>query len=148
MNLLLFRKTVIVSSLTETEIIGRLSEIIDSEKRSFFSNPDRAKKYTGKIENRAFKIHKIVKGRNSFIPIIKGEIIDISSTRKIELTMRLHFIVILFLFWISGLVIYSLINLNNSSGLFFMVVVLGMTIFFFNQECNKAVKDLEYIFSN
>lgn len=146
MNLFLYRKTTIVSNLTENEIIERLSEIVDSKKRSFFSYPDQTKKYTGKIENRRFKISKIIKGRNSFVPSIKGEISANISTRTIQLTMRLHFIVIFFLLWFSGFIIYSLINFKDYSGLFFIGATFGMTIFFFNRECNEATKDLKNIF--
>lgn len=147
MNLLLFRKITIVSNLRENEIIERLSEIVDSKKRSFnFSYPDQTKKYTGKIENRQFKIHKIIKGRNSFIPIIDGEIINNISTRKIELTMRPHFLVILFLFGACVLVIYHLINNNNCDGLFFLGLLFGMIILFFNLESNEATENLQDIF--
>ena len=147
MNLILFRKTIIVSSLTETEITSRLSEIVDLKKSTFgFSYPDTDKKYVGKIGIRRFKIHRIIKGRNSFIPVIQGHIIDNLSTRSIELKMRLHFLVILFLLWVTGLIIYYLIKLNDYNGLIFLGLMLGMTIFFFNQECNKSTKDLENIF--
>ena len=148
MNLLLFRKTVIISNLTQTEIIKKLSEIVDSEQRFFFSYPNQAKKYTGKIDNKRFKIHKIIKGRNSFIPFIQGEISDNVSTRKIEFTMRLHFIVILFLLWVSGLVLYYFIKNNDYGGFLFLGLIFGMTIFFFNQECNDATADLKDIFTD
>ncbi len=147
MNLILFRKIIIISSLTETELISRLSKIVDLKKKTFsFSNPDPAKQYVGKIESRQFKIHRIIKGRNSFIPIIQGNIINNLSTRSIELKMRLHFIVILFLLWVSGLIIFYLIKQNVYTGLLFIGLLFGMTTFFFNQECNKSTKDLENIF--
>ena len=96
MNLLLFRKITIVSSLTETELVSRLSEIVDLKKSSRFSfnYEDPTKLYVGQIESSRFKIYRIVKGTNSFRPIIQGNIIDNLSTRVIELKMRLHFIVV------------------------------------------------------
>ena len=133
--------------MTETEIMTRLSEIVDLKKSAFgVSNPDPAKQYVGKIDGRRFKIHRIIKGRNSFIPIIQGNIIDNLSTRSIEVKMRLHFMVILFLLWVSGVIIYYLIKLNRYTGLIFIGLLLGMTTFFFNQECNKSTKDLENAF--
>ena len=150
MNLLLFRKITIVSSLTETELVSRLSEIVDLKKSSRFSfnYEDPTKLYVGQIESSRFKIYRIVKGTNSFRPIIQGNIIDNLSTRVIELKMRLHFIVVLFLLWLSGFIIYCIIKNSDSdySELIFIGLVLGMTIFFFNQECNKSTKDLEDIF--
>lgn len=146
MNLFLFRKAVLTSDLTETEIIERLSEIVNSKESgfSFFYN-DQTKKYTGKIENKRFKIHKIIKGRNSFIPIINGEIIDNISTRKIELTMRPHFLLILFLFGAFAFALYHLINDKNYDGLFFLGLLFGMIILFFNIESHESTKDLQDI---
>lgn len=147
MNLILFRKTIIVSSLTETEVISRLSQIVDLKKRTFgFGHSDPTKQYVGKIESRQFKIHRIIKGRNSFIPIIQGNIIDNFSTTSIELKMRLHLIIILFLLWLSGFVVYDFIKLNDYTGLFFTGLLFAMTIFLFNLECNKSIKDLKDIF--
>jgi hypothetical protein len=149
MNLLLFRKITIVSNLRENEIIERLSEIVDSKKRSFnFSYPDQTKKYTGKIESRRFRIYKITNGRNSFLPIIKGEIINNISKRSIVLKMRLHLLVILFLISAYGFVIYNLIVHNNYGGIVFIGLSFGMTFFFFNQECNEITKDLKNIFTD
>lgn len=146
MNLLLYTRAIIVSNLTETEIIKRLSEILECKKKGAFSYPDQTKKYTGKIENRYFKISKIIKGRNSFIPFIQGKISDNISTRKIELTMRLHSVVIFFLLLFFGFILNALKNLNEYSILVFTIGVFGITIFFFNQDCNKALKDLKDIF--
>ena len=146
MNFLLFRATNIISNLTETELLRRLSDIVGPERKIFnfnYSNPD--KQYVGKIEGHKFKIYRIVKGRNSFIPIIQGNIVDNLKERNIEIKMRLHWVVILFLLWISGLIVYYLLKLNDKNGLIFLGLIYGMTIFFFNQECNKSIRDLKQI---
>jgi len=138
--------------LTETELVSRLSEmvdIVDIKKNPFaYSNPDQSKKYIGRIESRQFRIHRIVIGMNSFLPIIRGTIIDNFSERIIELKMRVHFINVVFLLLIAGIAFYSMIKNSDSdfSILIMFGLYLGMTIFFFNQECNRSIKDLEDVF--
>ena len=146
MNLILFRKIVISSSLTEVELLNRLSEMVDLEKSVFslkYANP--SKKYVGKVEGKTFKIYRKIKGRNSFIPIIQGTIIDNIAARNIKINMRLHFAVILFLLWVSGFLIWDIIKRNDYNGLLFIGLLFGMTILFFNLECNKSIKDLKEI---
>ena len=55
--------------------------------------------------------------------------------------MNLHFIVVLFLLFVSGFTVYSLIGLNEFAGLVLLGFIFGITIFFFNQECDKSTKD-------
>ena len=91
MNLLLSRTTDIVSNLTEKEILKRLSDTVVSDRKIYsfnYSNP--RKKYAGHIEGRKLKIYRTVKGRNSFIPVIQGNIVDNLTARNIEIKMRLH----------------------------------------------------------
>lgn len=145
MNLLLFRKTIIISSLTDNEIISRLSEIVDLE-QSNLGKTATSKQYVGKIDDRKFKIQRITKGRNSFRPVIYGNIIDNFSTKSIELKMRLHFLVMLFLIWVSALIVFYLVTSNDYHGLFFIGLLFSQTIFFFNQECNRSTKDSKELF--
>ena len=82
-----------------------------------YSRKNTYKSYEGFIEDDSFKFRRILKwGWNSFIPIVKGEVIQKKSGgSKIRIKIRFHKIVIIFL------LIYLLfgasqfiINVNNS----------------------------------
>ncbi|MEO6232928.1 MAG: hypothetical protein ABJB11_00035 [Ferruginibacter sp.] len=132
--------------MTEKELLKRLTDTVGFERKRFsFNNPKPNKQYLGNIEGKKFKIYRNAKGRNSFIPVIQGNIVDKFTTRNIMIKMRPHWGVILFLLWILCFVVYYLLKLNDWKGLVLFVLICGMTIFFFNIECNKSIKDLKQI---
>lgn len=149
MNLILYRQITLKTSLTETEITNRLSDNLEKKRNSFtFTNTKSDKFFIGKFENSKFKIHQIIKGRNSFIPIIQGSITGDNTERNIELKMRLHLVSILFLVWVIGLISYYMWKTREYDGLIFISLMGIMTIFFFNQECNRTIKKLSDIFES
>src|ERR1700712_875896 len=70
--------------------------------------------FYGNIKDNVFKIHRaIIKGRNSFIPYIKCEIIDSDIGAKVLVRMRLHPIVLIFCLWILVVCFFSKSTLGH-----------------------------------
>ncbi|MGB4849160.1 MAG: hypothetical protein WBP41_14650, partial [Saprospiraceae bacterium] len=89
---------------------------------------------------------------------IKGEIITESNRTRIEVRMRLHIVIIIFvIFWCTmvgiGCFVFLLLSirdgkLNPFILVPFMMLIFGygVTVVAFNYECKKAKLDLEQIF--
>jgi len=112
--------------------------------------------FTGTVENGRFNINRIIHYRNSFLPIIVGQIHDDLDTTRIEITMRLSYLVIAFMalfipFWAfaSFDFLFSPESSNPTSfaAFFgFLVLFYGISMIFYNYEVNKARQHLEEIF--
>jgi hypothetical protein len=108
--------------------------------------------FAGKIENRQFNINRIIHYRNSFLPVIVGQIHDDLDTSRIEVTMRISYFVIVFMavffFMFSGF-LFSESGIDFGGAfpfLGFMIFFYIIAVGFFNFEVNKARRHLEEIF--
>lgn len=162
-KILPFEKLIYRSNLTKEELLAHLQNEIEAEKSFGFgaNNFSYSKPYIGKIYNNTFEIKRAINYRNSFLPIIKGEIQNDINGSKINVKMNLVEIVKIFMIlWLGGVFIaclatlYTLIFTNglNSEGGFFMFIpffMLGigilMVYFGFKTESKKSTKDLEEI---
>jgi hypothetical protein len=164
----------IKSILKKDEIENRLRKQL--EPQQFISGVFRSghKYFEGELKNGQFKINPVIEIRNSFNPVITGQIQQETDCTIINMSVRLHFIVaIMFLSFLFGL--FSIFVLPEIS-LFFDVFVLGeggaiyetlpqghflqaitlfvisasMLYFFvmipFNIEVNKVTERLEHVF--
>jgi hypothetical protein len=160
MKFLPSEKIIYKTKLTETEVLKRLSEHIEPVKAfrvTLFSN-DATKPYQGLVKGLSFEITRIIRYRNSFLPIIVGVIEKNYDGTTINVQMRLHRFVLIFLcIWMipmGGFAIMMLIAVLKGSewnGISFMP--LGMVLFAyaltiggFNFESSKSKKDLQAIF--
>ncbi len=160
MNFLPFKNITYRSGLNSREVLERLQAVTEAEKliRIPFFNDAETKLYEGEITDQHFSIRRLIKYRNSFLPRIKGEIVTESSGTRINVRMRLHIIIIIFvIFWCTmvgiGCFVFILLSirdgkLNPFILVPFMMLIFGygVTVAAFNNECNKAVADLEQIF--
>lgn len=162
-KILPFEKLIYRSNLTKEELLAHLQNEIEAEKSFGFgaNNFSYSKPYIGKIYNNTFEIKRAINYRNSFLPIIKGEIQNDINGSKINVKMSLAEIVKVFMIiWLGGVFIaclatlYTLIFTNglNSEGRFFMflpffMLAIGilMVYFGFKTESKKSEKDLEEI---
>jgi hypothetical protein len=113
--------------------------------------------FTGTLENGKFNLNRIIHYRNSFLPIITGQIHDDLDTSRIEITMRLSYLVIGFMalfipFW-AFMSFGFLFSTGDSGGTVsftaffgFLVLFYGISMIFYNYEVNKARRHLEEIF--
>ncbi|MEG4945089.1 hypothetical protein QUA82_01955 [Microcoleus sp. F8-D3] len=119
--------------------------------------PPPAKPYEGTVSGKKFKINRIIIGRNSFIPIIEGDIHPQKFGCYIKIRMSLHKIVLGFMIlwlWTTGSIgMFALFAwlVEPSVGAIFLPI-LGMFIFGwllclipFKIEAKAAIKFLSIL---
>jgi hypothetical protein len=103
-----FESLTITTSLTFSEVLQRLDEVVTPPKFFRITLPFGApppKPYEGTISGNTFKISRIITGRNSFLPIIEGDIHSQPFGCSIKIRLTLHKIVIAFMIlwlWTTG----------------------------------------------
>ena len=155
-----FESLTITTSLTCSEVLRRLDEVVTFPK--FFRIilpwvPPPAKLYEGTISGNTFKINRIIIGRHLIFPIIKGDIYPQPFGSSIKIRMSLHKIVIAVLIlwlWTTGSIgMFSLFAwlVEPSVGPIFLPI-LGMFIFGwllclipFKIEAKAAIKFLSIL---
>lgn len=103
MKYLPFEDIVYKTKLNCDEVVRQLSTVIVPERTLFqiFKTFD-DDTYHGQVNTDSFKIYPAINGRNSFLPIIIGEIQPTSFGSQIHIKMRMHFVVIVFMIvWCS-----------------------------------------------
>lgn len=122
-----------------------------------FNNQKDDKLFEGSFEQDRFIIQRIIKGRNSFIPQIKGQIQPHTGGTKLIAHLKIHTFVIVFMtFWLGG-VFLSLITIlvgviMNETPLFLIIFPLfmlafgiGLIHYGFNSESKKSINELKRI---
>ncbi|MEG4942538.1 hypothetical protein [Microcoleus sp. F4-D5] len=160
MSLIPFESLTITTSLTFSEVLRRLDEVVTTPKlfRVILPfSPPPVKPYEGTISGKKFKINRIIIGRNSFIPIIEGDIHPQKFGCYIKIRMSLHKIVLGFMIlwlWTTGSIgMFALFAwlVEPSVGAIFLPI-LGMFIFGwllclipFKIEAKAAIKFLSIL---
>lgn len=161
MSFLPYENIIYESNLTESDLRDRISQNIESKKsfRVGFGNKN-TKPYEGYINGNIFEINRIVSYRNSFLPQIKGVISQANGATRINVKMRMHIFIYIFLtIWCGGVglafiaMLISSINNNNFEPAIF--IPFGMLIFAyllttggFKFESSISKKDLEKILNS
>lgn len=101
----------LTTALTPSEVVARLSEQVEPSGVLRWLTTKRP--YQGRVETNRFAISRVIYQRNSFLPLIRGEIVPTGTGSRLNITMRLH-----------GGVLGVLFVL----GLFFSSVILVMAI--------------------
>lgn len=151
MEYLPFEHLIYKTNLSEQEVLTRLSDFIDKKKIRIFRN-NITKEYEGTIDGNSFEISRIIKGRNSFQPQITGEIQQNNYETQIEIKMRLHWSVFIFLLFWCVFVCCALIMIFTNGEkisavslmpLLMLLVAYLFTMFGFKIESKRSKKDLE-----
>ena len=101
MLLLPYDRFILKSRLTEDEIMSRLTDSMEPWQTLRWGSSN-SKEYEGEIDGLEFKLKRIIGYRNSFLPRIFGEIIRSKDSMRIEIKMRMHFFVQIFMIiWIG-----------------------------------------------
>jgi len=159
-SLIPFEDLTIITSLTFSEVLNRLDEVVTPPKlfRIIIPfGPPPAKPYEGTISGNTFKISRIITGRNSFLPIIEGYIHSQPFGCSIKIRMSLHKIVLAFMMlwlWTTGSIgMFALFAwfVEPSVGPIFLPI-LGMFLFAwvlclipFKIEAKSAIKFLSIL---
>ena len=118
-----FERLTIETPLTPEEVHQRLAEVIEP-KRMFRFFSGNHKPYQGKLNDDRFEVTRIIHYRNSFLPVIKGEIRPGLGGSVVDITMHPHIFVIVFMIiWFGiagslffGLLCTALVSIWHSTG--------------------------------
>jgi hypothetical protein len=156
----------ITSRLPITEVQVRLANAVQARRRSLFSlapHPN-TKPYEGTITGNTFKISRIIDYRNSFLPVINGEISTFIGKTKISVKMRPALFVLIFLsFWLTivglvclGILFAAIADLQKISEQGFHPIILmpfgmflfgyGLIMFGYKRESKISKKSLIDLF--
>jgi len=89
------------------EVVRRLQRLVRYPPPGFlqtpkFLSPDDGNYFAGKIEGHRFRLQRIISGRNSFLPQVRGRISTPGGGTQVRVTMFMHPLVYIFmLFWLS-----------------------------------------------
>lgn len=145
MKFLPYKQITILTAKSPDEAVNILHSHLDSNSPFF----------TGNVDGYRFVIHRKMGRfeRNSFVPIIKGNIENHPQGAEIKLIIRLHLAVAVFLACFSAGVLYSVIN-DIMHRNFFPLVVVGMILFtglflsqVYGSEADQATRALKKLFS-
>jgi hypothetical protein len=142
-----------VATSDTAEAIGRrLSENID--RTSWFPKLP----YIGKVWDSGFKVLPIVRYRNSFMPVICGRFEPAPSGTIVQVTMRIHWAVIIFMCgWCGGVVVggFNMLVQPLAVGepiwgplfatLFMLLFAAGLTVWAFWSEVPQRRDDVTRI---
>tara|TARA_R110000744_G_scaffold141026_1_gene252369 strand:+ start:961 stop:1458 length:498 start_codon:yes stop_codon:yes gene_type:complete len=159
MKIIPSEKIELATGLSKQEVRKILQENIRPKKGLTigFNKPKDDKLFEGIFEQDKFEIQRIIKGRNSFLPQIKGQIqTDINGT-KLILDLKIKgFVIIFLIFWlgfVSLALIGTLVGISaqgtNPLALIFPLIMIafgiGLAYFGFNNEKDKSINDLRQI---
>ncbi len=152
MWLIPFTQFEIKTSLKPRKVRQKLESVIDP--RSYLRTTRDHAFFEGVVEQNSFNIRRIVHYRNSFLPVILGNIQDKSDHTLIHIRMRLHGVVITFLIiWLlivifSGLAFDSALFSNPRLSIMLLLIPLiyAISIFSFHREARKARIYFEVLF--
>ena len=143
------------TQLPENQVIERLQDCI-APKKDFslfdrYNNTSNGKLYEGNISGQTFEVSRIINYRNSFLPVITGNITQENNATIIKINMRLHkFISAFLLIWCTAFAGGMIFLLTQDVGFtFFYVMPFVVLIVFFGAfkfEVNKSKKDFQQIF--
>lgn len=98
-----YEKMVITSAMSAEDALKKLEENIEP-KRIFRWGWADAKRYQGSLDQGRFNITRIISYRNSFLPVIQGEVQPEVNGCTVRISMRLHLLVLVFmLIWFGGI---------------------------------------------
>jgi hypothetical protein len=126
---------ILKTKLNKEQAISKLNENIEAEKSFGFGahNHNYSKPYIGQINGNSFEVKRAISYRNSFLPIIKGEVLSESDSIKVSLNMKPHSFVVAFMaLWLSGAAfgcIVSTFALFTQEFTPFFLIPFGMLIF-------------------
>lgn len=145
LNLLPYDKFELVVTLPRSEVCKRISD--NTSEESFFWFASDKTLFKGKVEDDNFKIHKRIIYRNSFLPILHGEIDPVPGGTRIAIKMKLHkFTQAFLLFWSLMAAFSQSSGRNYEFALTMILIAVLMTYLGFWFEVPRSRRALVEIF--
>ncbi|MFD0930970.1 hypothetical protein ACFQ0R_00005 [Psychroflexus salinarum] len=152
-------KIEILTTLSNQEVRKILKENIRPKKvlKFGFSESQDKELFEGKFEQDRFEIQRIITGRNSFLPQIKGQIQPNINGTKLVADLKVHrFVIVFMLFWLTFIGLAFIIGIigvinqgTNPLFLIFPLIMIGFGIglinYGFNSQKEKSINDLKKI---
>ncbi len=123
----------LTTSLSPKEVCKRIADNTGPQRTfaSFFSRTNEPQKpYEGFVTDNSFTIKRVISYRNSFLPVIKGQVFIIANKTRINVDMRITYWVLLFVF---------------AAMLFFVAGSLAMNFFFSPQVDNFFLRHIYWL---
>jgi hypothetical protein len=159
--LLPYHRCTYKSKLTQEVILNRIRENTEPEQffrvSSWFKNSKKTRHYEGEIGTNNFKILMISKRKNSYTPVITGEVSSSNQNTKVAIRMRLRYYFLIFMgFWflmVSNMLYaentifedFEVTNLNHWIPVLFIFVFYIITTASFHYHVIKSKKMLEQL---
>ncbi|MEP0214465.1 MAG: hypothetical protein ABJD66_14690 [Cellulophaga sp.] len=152
-------KIEILTTLSNQEVRKILTENIRPKKglKIGFNKSQEKELFEGNFEQDRFEMQRIITGRNSFLPQIKGQIQPNINGTKLVADLKVHtFVIIFMIFWLTFdgfafiMGIIGVINQGtNPFLLIFPLIMIGFGIglvnYGFNSQKDKSISDLKRI---
>lgn len=128
MHIIPYKKIVIKHQKSKQEIYTIINNV--TEPYQFLGNRGSSNIFCGECHSDSFKIMRIIRYRNSFLPVISGKIFD----EKVVVTMRMSYLMTVFMFiWMVGAVVgfilsFLSITFSLCSGEFTGYDLLGLLL--------------------
>lgn len=134
-----FERLTIETSLPPEEIRQKVADVIEPRRMfRFFSGEH--KPYQGQLNDYRFEVSRIIRYRNSFLPVIKGEIRPDLGGSVIDITMHPHILVIIFIiiwvgltvsafFWTFLIALVAVVQSNSTEGVVGILFPIGGLMF-------------------
>lgn len=154
-----YENYVLTTNLSVDEVLERIADNIEQKQAFRFSifGQNYYKPYTGNITGETFKMSRNINYRNSFLPVITGQVSTFLGQTQVKIKMRPDIIVLIFIsFWLGsvglvclGTLLIGLIQIRQilhegfSPMLFipFVMFAFGslLTYFAFKNESKKSI---------
>jgi hypothetical protein len=155
-----YERFVIETRLTPVQVAERLRAVTAPGRRlRLFRASAGGKDFEGTVSDREFRVTRVIRYRNSFLPVVRGRIEDAADGARVEVSMRLHpavfgFMLLWFGFLTISLVVIVVIAAIKQTFSPFFLVPLGMFAFGyalttggFKLESRRSREQLEAILS-
>jgi len=102
MKYLPFDRYTITTALSIPEAQQRLLDQLEPARNAAYVMKNKTKPFTGTIDADGFNIERVIRYRNSFLPVIKGRFSNAFGKTTIEIRMRPNLVALIFMsFWMT-----------------------------------------------
>ena len=159
MKIIPSEKIVITTPLSKHEVKRILMENIRPKKGLTigFNRTRNKELFEGDLTQDKFNIQRIITGRNSFLPQIKGQIQPNNNGTKLTANLKVHtFIIVFMIFWLTFVgfaFVMGIIGVIHQGTNPFMLILplimiafgIGLVHYGFNLEKENSINDLNRI---
>ena len=140
MKIVPYRRFLIKTSKSKNEI---MQIILSNAEHPLLFRLYGSKPFWGKINDKGFKLTPNINYRNSFVPVIKGYVIEYDKGSIVNVKMRPYIFVIIFMSIFLAALAYTLITAIFSGQEFRFTMLIPFIIFLFVYELMYFLFQLE-----